>query len=110
MAQSPMKQFEIVPYFHFNVAGYDISYTNSAFFMTLAVVSSLILFLVATRKRTMVPGRWQSVGELLYEFTAGLVKDNVGKDGLRYVPFIFTLFLFILMGNVLGLMPYGFAF
>jgi F-type H+-transporting ATPase subunit a len=110
MAQGPMKQFEINPYFHFDVAGYDISYTNSALCMTVTVALSLALFLTATRKRTMVPGRWQSVAELLYEFTAGMVKDNVGKEGLKYLPFIFTLFLFILFGNLLGLMPYSFAY
>jgi len=110
MAQGPMKQFEITPYFHFNVAGYDISYTNSSLYMTLAVVLSFLLFFVATRKRTMVPGRWQSVAELLYEFTATMVKDNVGREGLKYLPFIFTLFLFILIGNLLGLTPFGFAY
>jgi F-type H+-transporting ATPase subunit a len=57
-----------------------------------------------------VPGRTQSVAEILYEFNASLVRDNVGPAGMKYVPFVFTLFLFILLGNVLGLMPYGFAF
>jgi len=92
------------------VGGYDLSYTNSALFMTLAVVITFLLFISATSKRTMVPGRWQSVAEILYEFNATMVKDNVGKEGLKYLPFIFTLFLFILFGNILGLMPYGFAF
>jgi F-type H+-transporting ATPase subunit a len=110
VAHGPMEQFNIDRLIPLKVGGIDISYTNSAFFMTLAVLITLVLFAAATRRRTMVPGRWQSVAELLYEFNATMVKDNVGKDGLKYLPFIFTLFLFILFGNVLGLMPYGFAF
>jgi F-type H+-transporting ATPase subunit a len=106
----PMEQFEINPLLHLKIGNFDISYTNSAMFMTFAVILSLLVFVSATGKRTVVPGRWQSIAELLYEFNAGMVKDNVGKEGLKYLPFIFTLFLFILFGNVLGLMPYGFAY
>ena len=110
MAHGPMEQFNIEPLVGLKVGGFDISYTNSALFMTLAVLISFLVFFTATRHRTMVPSRWQSVAEILYEFNAGMVKDNVGKEGLKYLPFIFTLFLFILFGNILGLMPYGFAF
>jgi F-type H+-transporting ATPase subunit a len=105
-----MAQFHIKPLIPLNVGGYDISYTNSALFMTFAVVISLVLFLGATRQRTMVPGRWQSVAELLYEFNRQMVKDNVGPEGLKYLPFIFTVFMFILLGNVLGLTPYSFTY
>src|SRR5271170_918241 len=105
-----MEQFNIKPLIDLKIGGFDISYTNSALFMTLAVLASFLLFFTATRRRTMVPSRWQSVAEILYEFNAGMVKDNVGKEGLKYLPFIFTLFLFILFGNIFGLMPYGFAF
>jgi F-type H+-transporting ATPase subunit a len=110
VAHGPMAQFNIEPLVPLRVGGFDISYTNSALFMTLAVLITFVVFATATSRRTMVPGRWQSVAELLYEFNAGMVKDNVGKEGLKYLPFIFTVFLFILFGNVLGLMPYGFAF
>jgi F-type H+-transporting ATPase subunit a len=109
-AHSPMEQFHINTIFPLKIGHYDISYTNSALFMTIAVVLSFLVFYTATRKRTMVPSRWQSVAEILYEFNVGMVRDNVGKEGLRYLPFIFALFLFILFGNVLGLMPYGFTF
>ena len=61
------------------------------------------------RKRTLVPGKLQSVAELVYEFIAGMVQDNVGKAGLKYFPFIFTLFMFILFGNLLGMVPYTFT-
>lgn len=105
-----MAQFDIKPLVEINLAGYDISYTNSALFMTLAVLGTFTLFWAATRKRTMVPGRMQSVGELMFEFIAGMVKENVGKEGMKYFPFILTLFMFILFGNVLGLLPYSFTF
>ena len=104
-----MEQFEIKPLFDLHIAGYDLSYTNSALFMTFAVIASALLFWSATRNRTMVPSRWQSIAEVLYEFNATMVKDNIGKQGLKYLPFVFTLFLFVLLGNVLGLMPYGFT-
>lgn len=108
--EGPMAQFDIKPIVEINLAGYDISYTNSALFMTLAVICTFGLLWAATRKRTMVPGRMQSVGELMFEFIAGMVKENVGKEGMKYFPFIFTLFMFILFGNVLGLLPYSFTF
>ena len=110
MAHGPMEQFKIKPLIDLHVGGYDISYTNSALFMTFAVVLSFVLFYFATSKRTMVPGRWQSIAEILYEFNRGMVKDNIGNEGLKYLPFVFTLFLFILFGNMLGLMPYAFTF
>ncbi|MBL8630113.1 MAG: F0F1 ATP synthase subunit A [Rhodospirillaceae bacterium] len=105
-----MHQFEIQRLIPLDVAGYDISFTNSAAFMSLAVICTFLLFWVATRHRTMVPSRWQSVAELTYEFVGGMVKDNVGTQGMAYFPFIFTLFMFILLGNFLGLLPYAFTF
>ncbi len=109
-AHSPMAQFEIHKLIPIDVGGIDISYTNSALFMTFAVILTAILFWTATRHRTMVPGRLQATAELLYEFVAGMVKDNTGQEGMRYFPFVFTLFLFILFGNVIGLFPYAFTF
>ena len=109
-AHGPMEQFKIEPIIPIHLGGLDISYTNSAFFMTLAVALTGLLFWGATRRRLMVPGRWQSVAELIYEFVADMVKSNAGKQGMPYFPFVFSLFLFILFGNFLGLMPYGFTF
>jgi F-type H+-transporting ATPase subunit a len=105
-----MEQFVIKPLINLELGGANISYTNSALFMTFAVLATFTLFWVATRHRTMVPSRWQSVAEIMYEFVGGMVKDNVGLDGMRYFPFIFTLFMFILFGNFLGLLPYSFTF
>ena len=109
-SHGPMEQFVIKPLINLELGGANISYTNSALFMTLAILGTFAMFWVATRHRTMVPSRWQSVAELMYEFVGGMVKDNVGHEGMRYFPFIFTLFMFILFGNVLGLMPYSFTF
>ncbi len=109
-AHGPMEQFEISPIIPIHVGGYDISFTNSAMFMVFAVIASALLFWGGTRQRTMVPGRLQATVEMLYEFVADMVKSNTGKEGMPYFPFIFTLFLFILFGNVLGLLPYSFTF
>ena len=106
----PMEQFDINPLVQLNVNGYDISYTNSALFMTLAIVCTLGFFWFTTYKRSIVPNRAQAIGELIFEFVANMVKENVGQKGMKYFPFIFTLFLFILFGNVLGLLPYSFTF
>jgi F-type H+-transporting ATPase subunit a len=107
---SPMEQFTVKPLIPIQIGKADLSYTNSAAFMTLAVIGTFALFWGATRKRTLVPSRLQSISELLYEFVAGMVKDNAGKEGMAYFPFVFTLFLFILFGNFLGLLPYAFTF
>ena len=107
---SPMEQFKIEPLIPIHIGGTDISYSNSALFMTFAVIATALLFWGATRHRTMVPGRLQATTEMLYEFVAGMVKENTGVEGMKYFPFVFTLFMFILFGNIFGLMPYGFTF
>ncbi len=107
---SPMEQFKIEPLIPIHIGGTDISYSNSALFMTFAVIATALLFWGATRHRTMVPGRLQATAEMLYEFVAGMVKENTGVEGMKYFPFVFTLFMFILFGNIFGLMPYGFTF
>jgi len=74
------------------------------------VITAVTLFLVlGMRKRAMVPGRWQSMAELSYEFIAGLIRENVGHEGRAYFPFVFTLFMFILFANIIGLIPYSFT-
>lgn len=107
---NPMEQFNIKPLVPLEVNGYDISFTNSSLFMVLAVVSCLLLFALCLRKRTIVPSLAQSVPEVLYEFVYNLLKENAGPTAVRYFPFIFTLFLFVAFGNLLGLFPYAFTF
>ncbi len=109
-AHGPMEQFEIKSLIDLNLAGYDISFTNSSLFMTLSVLIAFTFYWFATRKSALVPGRLQLIGELIFDFTLSMIKENVGKEGIKYFPFIFTLFLFILLGNVLGLLPYSFTF
>ena len=107
---SPLEQFTIERLVPIHIGSVDISYTNSALLMTIAVALATVLLVAATARKSLVPGRWQSVAELLYEFVAGMVRDNVGAEGRRYFPLIFSIFIFILFGNLLGLIPYSFTF
>ncbi len=106
---NPMEQFVIKPLVPLEVGGVDISFTNSALFMVLAVVVSTLLLGLCLRKRSIVPTAAQSIPETLYEFISALLKENVGVEGLKYFPFIFTVFLFVAFGNLLGLFPYAFT-
>ena len=85
------------------------SLTNSALFMIIAVVLVLTILSFGMRRGALVPGRWQSLSELCYEFIANMIRDNVGQEGRKYFPFIFTLFMFVLAGNLLGMLPYSFT-
>ena len=107
---NPMEQFEIKPLVPFEINGVNVAFTNSALFMTLAVFSIVLLMGYCLRKRTIIPSVSQSVPEVLYEFIAGLIKENVGAEGMKYFAFIFSLFTFVAFGNVLGLFPYAFTF
>jgi F-type H+-transporting ATPase subunit a len=88
----------------------DISFTNSAAFMILATVVVGVFLTQSMSGRHLVPTRIQSVAELSYEFIANMVRENVGSEGRPYFPFIFTLFMFILAGNLLGMIPYSYTF
>ncbi|WP_225889727.1 F0F1 ATP synthase subunit A [Indioceanicola profundi] len=106
----PLEQFEIVRLIPLPVGGLDLSFTNSALHMVLAVVLAAVLLVVGMRGRAMVPGRLQSMAEILYELVAGMVKENAGEKARPYFPFIFSLFVFVLFGNLLGLIPTAFTF
>ncbi len=88
---------------------YNIDFTNSAFFMCLATGLTIFFMMMGMRGRALVPGRWQSMVELSYQFIATTVRDNVGTAGKPYFPLVFTLFMFVLMCNLLGMMPYAFT-
>jgi len=106
----PMHQFEVRALMPLpSVGGVDVSFTNAALFMVLAVGMILGLMSFAARRRALVPGRWQMLGELAYGFIANMVRDNVGREGQAYFPFIFSLFMFILFCNMLGMLPYAFT-
>jgi F-type H+-transporting ATPase subunit a len=105
----PLEQFTIERIIPIHIGGLDISYTNAALMMTIAIVLVTALTVVATRKAALVPGRWQSVAEMLYEFVADMVDTNIGHGGRQFFPFIFTLFTFILFANLLGMIPYSYT-
>jgi len=92
------------------VGGLDASFTNSSLFMVIAVLLITIFLTAAMRGGSLVPTRLQSMAELSYEFIANMIRDNVGRAGMKYFPFVFSLFLFILFGNLLGMIPYAFTF
>lgn len=107
---NPLHQFEVTTLIPINVLGYDISFTNSALFMFLAIVSIFSLFYLGLRHRAIVPGKLQSLVELIFEFAETMTEENIGPDSLKFLPFVLSLFLFILFGNMLGMIPYAFTF
>ncbi|HUT51244.1 MAG TPA: F0F1 ATP synthase subunit A [Alphaproteobacteria bacterium] len=107
---SPLEQFEIKAIVPIEVGGLDISFTNSSAAMAAALVVGTGLLVFGMGRASVVPGRIQSIAELSYEFVAGLISDTVGAEGKRYFPFVFTLFMFVLLGNLLGMLPYSFTF
>ncbi len=106
----PLHQFEIQKIYPLDISGIDISFTNSSLSMFIAVLVVVTLFQLSSRIQALVPNRMQMISEMTYQFVANMVRDNVGSGGRVYFPFIFTLFLFILFGNVLGMVPYNFTF
>lgn len=110
MALDPMHQFEVQAIKEINLAGLDVSFTNSAAFMALTVGLISVFLIATTSGRALVPGRWQSMAEMCYELVANMLRDNVGSAGRKYFPFVFTIFMFILFGNLLGLVPGAFTF
>ena len=92
------------------IGGLDASFTNASLFMLLAVAGVTVFLLAGMRGRAIVPTRWQSMAEVSYEFVAHMVRDNVGAEGRRYFPFVFSLFMFILFANMIGLIPFSYTF
>jgi F-type H+-transporting ATPase subunit a len=106
----PIEQFKITKLFTiFTVGGQEIAFTNSALFMILAVTATTAFLLLATSGRNLVPGRLQSLAELSYEFVADTVQNAAGREGMQFFPFVFSLFMFVLFANLIGLIPYGFT-
>lgn len=109
---SPLEQFEIIdlskPLFMIGKA--PIAFTNSAAFMFAAVGVASVFLIAAGAQKQLVPGRLQGLAEMLYDMVAGMIRDNVGDAGKKYFPFMFSLFVFILFGNMLGMIPYTFTY
>ncbi len=106
----PLEQFKIKELGEIQLGSYDISFTNSSLFMVATVIIIAAFMLIGIRRQLMVPGRWQAMVELSFKFIEGLIDDTIGKEGRRYLPAIFTVFMFILVGNLLGMLPYSFTF
>lgn len=105
----PMHQFEINRLFEFNLFGQDASFTNASLFMVIAVALICGFLIFAMRGRALVPTRIQSVAEMAYELIANMVRESIGPEGMKFFPFVFTLFAFILVLNLLGMMPHSFT-
>jgi F-type H+-transporting ATPase subunit a len=106
----PIHQFEITNLFVFGrIGGAEIAFTTSALFMLIALATIALLMIGATSTRAMVPGRLQAVAEMSYEFVATALQSSAGPEGMKFLPLVFSLFMFILAVNVIGLIPYTFA-
>ena len=92
---NPLEQFTIKTLVPIQLGEVDASLTNSGLFMILTVVAISLFLSLSMRQRLLVPGRWQSLAEISYEFVAGMIRDNVGSEGRKYFPFIFSLFMFM---------------
>ncbi len=110
MQLNPIEQFEIHDMMPIvRMGGHNIAFTNSALFMLLIVFVVSALLIGATAQRAMVPGRLQSIAEMSYEFVANTVRSSAGTEGMRFFPFVFTLFMFVLFANLIGLIPFAFT-
>ena len=107
---SPLEQFEIIPYLHIKTGDLDLSFTNSSVTMVLTVALITIFLTATVNTRSLIPTRMQLISEMSYNFIAQLLKDTVGNEGRQYFPFVFTIFMFVLIGNMLGMIPYSFTF
>ncbi|WP_378943993.1 F0F1 ATP synthase subunit A [Mesorhizobium sp. ANAO-SY3R2] len=109
MANDPIHQFQISKLIPIEIGGLDFSFTNSAAFMVATVFAAGAFMLLTTSSRGLVPSRSQSLAELSYEFIASMLRDAAGSQGMRFFPLVFSLFMFVLVANLLGLFPYFFT-
>ena len=107
---SPLDQFEINPLVNFEVGGVDLAFTNSSVSMVITVLFITLFLTLTVNPRSIVPSRMQLISELCYNFIAQLLNDTVGDQGKRYFPFVFSIFMFVLIGNMVGMIPYQFTF
>jgi F-type H+-transporting ATPase subunit a len=104
----PIHQFEIKKLFTLgHLGGHEIAFTNSSAFMFLTVAVASLLMLVGGR--AVIPGRLQSVAELGYEFVATTIRSTAGEHGMKFFPLVFTLFMFVLVSSLIGIIPYTFT-
>lgn len=109
MAMNPMEQFAIKPIVPLHIGGYDVSFTNQSLFMVIVVMAAAAFLTLAMGGRRLVPGRAQSMAEMSYEFVANMINSSAGEEGLKFFPFVFTLFIFVLFCNFFGMVPWTFT-
>ncbi|TGS18025.1 F0F1 ATP synthase subunit A [Mesorhizobium sp. M2E.F.Ca.ET.209.01.1.1] len=105
----PIHQFQIHPIIPLHIGGYDVSFTNSSLFMVITIVLASAFLYWSTASRALIPGRLQSVSEMAYEFVGNMLRDAAGKQGMQFFPLVFSLFMFVLVANLIGLFPYFFT-
>jgi len=105
----PIEQFEIHPIVDVNIGGLDLSFTNSSLFMVATVAVASAFLYMTTSNRGLIPSRLQSISEMSYEFVASMLRDGAGSAGMRFFPLVFSLFMFILVANLIGMFPYFFT-
>ena len=105
----PIHQFEIHTILPIKLFGWDVSFTNSSLYMLVAVLLIAGFYMLSMRARSLVPTRLQSVAEISHEFVAGMLRDSTGHGGMKYFPFVFSLFIFIFAANMLGMIPGAFT-
>ena len=96
----PLHQFKISSIVDFHIGGVDLSFSNSALSMMLAVLAIFCFFSIGTRNRKIVPGKFQAFVEMAYKLVTSMLEENVGSAGIRYFPLVFSIFFFILFGNL----------
>jgi F-type H+-transporting ATPase subunit a len=101
----PIHQFELHPIVPIKIFGWDVSFTNSSLFMLASVLLITAFFMLSMRSRSLVPGRLQSMAEVTHEFVADMLRESTGSAGMKYFPFVFTIFMFIFTCNMLGMIP-----
>ena len=107
---NPMEQFAVKTIKPLEIAGYDVSFTNSSLWMLIALVAISAFLFIGTARPQLVPGRMQAATEYLYDFVRKMLDENVGPEGRRFAPLIFSIFIFVLACNLLGLIPWVGAF
>lgn len=104
-----LHQFLVTPIVKLEFMGIDISFTNASLFMILVTIALMAFQYFGTIKKSVIPSRFQSMVEMSYEFVTSMIKDTAGKEGLAYFPLIFSLFMFVLMANTIGMLPYTYT-
>ena len=114
MAMNPMEQFEVKPAMGmdhplFQIAGHPIYFTNQSLLMVIVTVAAALFLTLAVKPGALVPSRSQSMAEMSYEFVGNMIHSATGEDGLKFFPFVFTIFMFVLCSNFFGMVPWSFT-